>query len=382
MVGKIAHNRFYRNIACGFFALFCLVPVSLFAENDLSDAELKQLNEAVEKIRSHALVIPKSTNGIADTIIRSFARSIDDYGDFLTAGEYTAFIESSNSDYFGVEMDIEKKDGRIYLYPFAGGQADKAGIHSKDELFAVNGKSVSGKSIFLVGSTIRGARGESVQLTVKNGKEGLKLFTLIREDTNYVSVRFYGSDTVDYICITRFVKNTAELLQKILKRNGKNSKPLIIDLRQNQGGSMRIARQCADFFLEPDTVLFHLKTRNGVQDILAESPVIYSSPVILVQDRNTASAAEVFIAALERNGRAITAGENSYGKGVAQRFIPLSDGSALRLTYAEILTPGKKPYNGKGLLPNVTLSAELLEQDLKQEQFAQNVLNVVKMNKK
>lgn len=367
----------FRITFSGFVFLFCLFLVGVSAASGLSDAELKRINEAAALIRSHALIVPKSTKRMTNDIIRSYSHSIDDYGDFLTASEYAAFLESSNSDYFGVEMDIEKRHEHIYLYPFKGGRAEKSGIQAGDELMAVNGAPVYGKSVFLVGSTIRGVEGEPVQLTVRSGKGIPRLFTLRRENTNYASVRFQSFDSVYYVQITRFVQNTAVLLKGFLKRDAGESKILVVDLRQNQGGSLRVARQCADFFLESGTVLFHLQTRDSIRDILAETPVMVAGRVILIQDKNTASAAEVFIAALVENGRAVAAGEKSFGKGLAQRFLPLSDGGALRLTYAEILTPENNAYNGKGLLPTIPLSEEFLNRDFSRKQVILDFLKVV-----
>jgi carboxyl-terminal processing protease len=136
------------------------------AEKGLTDADLQLIDETVALIRTYSLAVPKSTPAMADDILRSYIRSFDQYGDFLTRKQYQAFLESNNADYFGVEMDIEKKNDHIYLYPFKNGMAEKHGIRAGDELIAVNGAPVYGKSIFLVGSTIRGAEGAPVQLTI------------------------------------------------------------------------------------------------------------------------------------------------------------------------------------------------------------------------
>jgi carboxyl-terminal processing protease len=351
------------------------------AEKGLTDADLQLIDETVALIRTYSLAVPKSTPAMADDILRSYIRSFDQYGDFLTRKQYQAFLESNNADYFGVEMDIEKKNDHIYLYPFKNGMAEKHGIRAGDELIAVNGAPVYGKSIFLVGSTIRGAEGAPVQLTIRSGQGIPRIFSLRRENTSYVSVHFKNFASADYVRITRFTKNTATLLQDILEHSVGMSNILIIDLRQNQGGSLPAAKQCADFFVPSGAILFRLKGRNSVKEILAQSIPLCTGKVIVLQNRYTASAAEVFTAALVENGKAVSAGEQSFGKGLAQRFLSLTTGAALRLTYAEILTPGNHAYNGKGLMPEVVLSRDVLQDNFDNRQSIQRILDEVDMKK-
>ena len=360
--------------------LFCILPQAVYGAGGLSDDEMKLINEAVEQIRTHSLVPPKSTRGMTDDILRSYSHTIDEYADYLTSKEYAAFRESTSSDYFGVQMDIQKKDGHIYLFPFMGGSAEKSGIKAGDELIAINGSPVYGKSVFLVGSRIRGAEGITVQLTIRSGKGIPRVLTLRRQSTNYASVSSKTFDKAHYIQIARFTKNTEELLHAILNKIGEDDKTILVDLRRNQGGSLRIARKCADLFLEPGTVLFRLRYRDETKDIVANLPPITKSRVVLIQDKSTASAAEAFIAALARNGRAISVGRKSYGKGLAQRFLPLSDGSALLLTYAEILTPDNFAYNNQGLEPDMRLPEELADEDFSQDESLPRLLDFVEMN--
>lgn len=360
--------------------IFHLLALGLvFAQSSLSEQDLQRIDEAVSLLRSHALIPPKSSKGMTDDIIRSYTRFFDGYGEYLTAKEYNAFQESANADYYGVEMTIEKQGDSIYLYPFKGGRAEKSGIRPGDELIAVNNRLVYGTSMYLIGTAIRGPVGETVQLRVRSGKGVARLFTLRREKTSYVSVRLHRFAKIDYIQITRFGNDTAALLRGFLqeiKDNKAEKRPLVLDLRQNLGGSLKAARQCADFFLAADTLLFRLQTREKVRDIVAEQPALTTARVVIVQDRNTASAAELFTAALHDNKRASTVGEKSFGKGVAQRFLSLADGSALRLTYAEIITPGGNHYNKKGLLPDSPLSAQLLQQDVFTEKTVQEIVKI------
>lgn len=361
-------------------ALFlCTLSQPVYAVSGLSSDEMKLINEAVVQIRTHSLIPPKSTTGMTEDIIRSYSHNIDEYTDFLTSKEYAAFLESTNSDYFGVEMDIQKKTGRVYLYPFKDGRAEKNGIKAGDELIAVNGAPVYGKSVFLVGSHIRGEEGTTVQLTTRTGNGIPRVQTLRRQNTSYASVSSHTSDQAHYIEIARFTRNTAELLKENLDKITTDSKTIIIDLRQNQGGSLRVAGKCADFFLESGTVLFRLRSRDATKDVVAELPQLTDRRLLLIQDKSTASAAEAFIAALVQNERAVSVGQKTYGKGLAQRFLPLSNGSALLLTYAEILTPYNVAYNNQGLEPDKILPSELMKEDFSQDESLQKLLDFVEI---
>jgi carboxyl-terminal processing protease len=339
--------------------------------------QLRLIGGAVAQIRAHALDAPASPRRMSEDILRAYTRSFDPYSDYLTAGEYAAFLESTSSDYFGVQMDLQQKEGVLLLYPFKGGLAEKSGIRAGDELLAVDGAPVYGKSVYVVGSMIRGEEGTAVQLTLRTGPALARSLSLRRSRAHYQSVRWQPGKGVHYLQITRFAREPAGQLRPILERISGDNQLLLLDLRGNQGGSLMNARQCADFFVEQGAVLFRLRDREGFRDIIAKQPALVKKNVIVLQDGGTASSAEAFILALSANHRARSAGTTSYGKGLAQRFLPLDDGSALRLTYAEILAPDGTPYHGRGLSPDQVLPAELMEADLTNTEMIKDLLNAL-----
>lgn len=365
------------------FGLIILSPVlSLFSVSMAAEAgfpidQLRLIGGAVAQIRAHALDAPASPRRMSEDILRAYTRSLDPYSDYLTAREYAAFLESTSSDYFGVQMDLQQKEGVLLLYPFKGGLAEKSGIRAGDELLAVDGAPVYGKSVYVVGSMIRGEEGTAVQLTLRTGPALARSLSLRRSRAHYQSVRWQPGKGVHYLQITRFARETAGQLRPILERISGDNQLLLLDLRGNQGGSLMNARQCADFFVEQGAVLFRLRDREGFRDIIAKQPALVKKNVIVLQDGGTASSAEAFILALSANHRARSAGTTSYGKGLAQRFLPLDDGSALRLTYAEILAPDGTPYHGRGLSPDQVLPAELMEADLTNTEMIKDLLNAL-----
>ncbi len=336
--------------------------------NSFAKDEMQLINESIEQIRLNALVSPKSKPRMTIDILKTYVQSLDEYSDYLTKEEYVGFRESANSDYFGVHMDIQKKGGVIYLFPFKGGIAEKKGIQPSDELIAVNGEPVYGKSVFVVGSHIRGKEGGTIQLIVRSGKGLARTISLRRQKAHYDSVRAKNTPSAHYVQITRFTDDTDKMLSRCLNGIGYDTKTIVIDLRGNQGGSLYIAQACADLFLKKGATVYKLRSRNGMKEILAERPQNKGSNIVLLQDGNTASAAEVFIAALACNGRALSVGRKTYGKGLAQRFLPLSDGSALLLTYGELITPDNLAFHGRGLEPDILLPEELLSEDFSDDE--------------
>ena len=366
----------------GLLLATCLLPINdaailHAADQPLSQLELQLLSEAVGKIRSHGLNVPPSSKRITDDILRAYAQSFDEYSDYLTAKEFAAFQESTSSDYFGVQMDLEQKNGLLLLFPFKDGLAARAGIRAGDQLLAVDGQPVAGKSIYVVGSMIRGEEGSTVQLTLRSGSSVPRTLTLRRYRASYQSVNWQKGALAHLIQITRFTKESAEELASVLRRIDGDNRQVVVDLRGNQGGSLISGRMCAAYFLKPGTVLFHLRDRDGVRPVVAEQPMLLHNPVTLLQDGATASAAEAFILALTGNQRARSLGSTSYGKGLAQQFLPLSDNSALRLTYAEILAVDKSPYHGRGLAPTRSLPKSLLEADFTDEGAMGQLLRLI-----
>jgi carboxyl-terminal processing protease len=342
--------------------------------------EVSVLASAMEAIRTHGLNAPQSTRKMVDDILRAYAHSVDDYSDYLTATEYAAYLQSTSSDYFGVQMDLQKRRDTLLLFPFRGGLAEKSGIAAGDELIAVDGVPVYGKSVYVVGALIRGTEGETVQLTLRTGRALARTVTLRRQRTRYQSVSWTALNQANSIQITRFTKDTETQLRTLLAQMPDDGTPLLIDVRGNQGGSLISARQCADLFVEPGTVLFRLRDREGTRAILAEQPKQTAARLILIQDGGTASAAEAFMAALRSGAGALTVGSTSYGKGLAQRFLPLSDGSALLLTYAEMLTADNRAFHERGLVPDIDLPRELAVRDFTQERAVSALLDFITTN--
>ncbi len=334
-----------------------------------SNEVMLTLNEAITKISSESIYVdPQHT--IPKTFLKSYIHKIDPYGDYFTKDEYKAFQNTLSPEYAGVGMILyqQKRNEKILCIPIAK-ELKKKGISKYDELISVDGRLVKGKNFYLVSSWIRGRKNSSITFKIQKPSGQVKNITLSRKEQHFQSTLRVVKNEVAMIKIIRFMRGTPQELQSILHKWPK-SIPIVIDLRGNGGGSLFAAIQSADLFLSKDTLISSIETTKRHIDYRAlTSDFTEGSPVFVLQDEFTASAAEVFIAALTQNYRVQSIGKKSFGKGVAQKFIPLSNGDTLLLTYAKIITPNGKSYHKKGLLPTSDLSLEALLQTVKLSLF-------------
>ncbi len=327
--------------------------------------EMATLYEAMTKISSESLYAD-SRRTIPKDILKIYVRKIDAFGDYFTKDEYKAFQDTLSPEYTGIGMILyqQKRDEKILCIPTEK-HLIKDGISRYDELISVDGHPVKGKNIYLVSSWIRGIKNSDVTLEIRKSSGQLQSMILKRIEQHFSSVRRISEDGVAMIQIIRFVRETPVELRSILHQWPK-SIPVVIDLRGNGGGDLFAAIQSADQLLPKDSLISSIEKVKSSLDYRASNPdYMQGRSIFLLQDEFTASAAEVFIAALTQNHRAQSIGKKSFGKGVAQKFISLGNGDALLLTYGKIITPNGISYHKKGLMPTSNLSLRELLKSIK-----------------
>jgi carboxyl-terminal processing protease len=295
---------------------------------------------------------------IYDGAIPGMLHVLDPHSNFYDPKAYAQMQEDENGKYFGVGMQIQPQGDKIVVVaPFVGTPSYKAGIRPGDVILAVDGKSTEHMDTEGVANLLKGPRGTPVSVTM--GREGSPkplVFNLVRaEIPRYsVDVAFMIKPGIGYIHITNFMETTADEVQAALDKFGPNLKGLLIDLRGNPGGLLDQAVRVSDKFLQKGQIVVSQRGR-AFPDQVYRAPTGSSLkyPVVVLVNRNTASAAEIVSGALQDHDRALIVGETTFGKGLVQTVMPLSDHTALALTTFHYYTPSgrliQRNYEGVSL---------------------------------
>jgi carboxyl-terminal processing protease len=327
----------------------------------LEDKDILLYMEAIAKIREDASFLTPDTTReqVVRESLKAYLSEKDAFADYLTRDEYRKFKETQDDSYVGIGMEIKKqRDGRILCVPYPRGPAAEAGISVGDELKKVDGIPVSGKSVFAVASMARGKPGTELNLSIST-RSGIDKEVRVRRSGVIInSVSTYQLGKIRVIKIISFTRDTKDKLRRILK-TWENGKPIIVDLRANAGGDLHAAIDSAMLLLPKGKRIVSIETRKQPKTYESNGGAVnLSSPLYLWQDEATASAAEVFIAALTENDRAVSIGQATFGKGTMQDIVELSDGSAMVLTTGQLVTPHGARYDGAGLAPTYRVSGD------------------------
>ncbi|MGN6686910.1 MAG: S41 family peptidase [Actinomycetales bacterium] len=239
-----------------------------------------------------------------------------------------------------------------------GSPAARAGLHVGDLVLAVAHHSTAGRTAGDVAATLRGARGERTDLTVRRGAQTLDV-TLPHADVTAanVSVEQLRPRVLD-IQITSFARGVGRQVRQVLQQDPERHRDgVVLDLRGNPGGLVDEAVEVAGAFLDGGTVVSYDRRGHSRTTLSAPPGGDVHTPLVVLVDAGTASAAEVVSAALQERNRAVLVGTRTFGKGSVQEPVELPDGGALELTVGRYFTPSGRSIEGIGLTPDVTLAA-------------------------
>lgn len=256
---------------------------------------------------------------------------------------------------------INRKDQTIVeiVNVYKDSPAWNAGLQRGDIFIEVDGVNVEKTPINDVVSKVRGPQGSTVSLKMQRaGEENLVEFKIVRGTIEIISVEStILPDNVGYISISTFanqrVFDQLDEQLKSLKNQGINS--LILDLRDNGGGLLNQGILVADQFLTEGDIVFQ-RSRGVTQRLASADPAYFDLPMVVLVNKNSASASEIVAGALQDNKRALVIGEETFGKGVGQSVSSLSDGGQLVLLNFEWLTPSRQSINQKGISPDVKVT--------------------------
>lgn len=318
--------------------------------------------------------------------IAGMAGSLEDpYTVFMDPEESKKFSDDVSGKFEGVGLEIGQKKGQIQIIaPVEGTPAQKAGLRAGDKIFKINSELTGDMTIDEAVSKIRGKKGTEVTLTIwRDGWNNTKDFKLIRDIIEIPSLKWdLRDDDIAYIELYHFSATADADFQKtaleILKSPAKR---IILDLRNNPGGYLEIAQDIAGFFLEKDLLVVTEdfgKTKEPNKYLAEGNDVFGKTPMVVLINQGSASAAEILAGALRDNRQIKLIGETSFGKGSVQQLENLSNGSSLKITVAKWLTPKNESISDHGLEPDIKV--EITDEDYQQSKDPQldKALEIVK----
>lgn len=311
------------------------------------------VSEALALIQENYVDNKINYNDLFKASIEGMLHSLDPHSNYFDAKEYEQFRTDQQSQYFGIGAsigDLRDADGKNVVTfikaTFENAPANRAGLRYGDKIVEVNGTSMIGKNFSEVRTFLRGPRGTVAKITVERyGTGKLETVEIIRDAVPQPSIPevYMLRPGVGYIAMTGGFNQTTfnefRVAMQELKSQGMTQ--LVLDLRNNGGGLVRQAYLIANTFLSRGQVIFTQKGRlDGVGETYrAVNDNPEKMPIVVLVNRNSASASEILAGALQDHDRALIVGENSFGKGLVQNPFMLEYGSMLLLTIAKYETP-------------------------------------------
>ena len=294
---------------------------------------------------------------------RGIAAALDDpYTTYLTAKEGDEFLSDLNGEIneAGVGMELTFRNNRtVVVRTLPDNPARKAGIKPGDRIMKIGDENVDGKTTEDVAKKLRGKAGEKVKVEVLRGADALT-FEMTREKINNVSADISYSDKTAIISVYRFAEDTGSLVRKLAEQaKAKQVDKVILDLRNNGGGYVSAAGEMLSLWLNGgDKYMIEKSIHNDDKTDYVprgKNPILKDTKTIVLINRSTASASEIVAGALKDYQKATIVGMTSFGKGVMQTMINLSDGGKLKVTTAHWHTPNGSSINKTGIKPDVEI---------------------------
>jgi len=325
------------------------------------------------------------TREAAYIAIRDTLKLLDDpFTRLLEPDQFAALASGAKGSVTGVGLEVGfdasagADSSLVVVAPTAGSPADQAGIQAKDMILSIDGVDTSGLTLYQAAERLQGDEGTEAELLVKPSKGGKeRKIRLVRRQIRLIPVSYALCESVSgslgegaegsklgYIRLSTFNKNTAAATKEaMLELKKVGAERYVLDLRNNGGGLFLAGVEVAKLFLNAGDIVL-IADSDGIRDTYSAdfSAIDERKPLSVLVNRGTASAAEVLTGALQDNKRAVVVGEQTFGKGIIQTIVPLSDGSAVAVTVAAYQTPNEVSINKVGITPDLYLPEDVPSQ--------------------
>ena len=327
--------------------------------------KLKVFSEILSLIESN-YVESVGSDALIEGAIKGMVKALDPHSSYLPPKSYKNMLVDTSGKFGGLGIEISIRKGLLTVVsPIEDTPAFKAGVEAGDKIIKIEDESTLDMTLTDAVSKLRGETGSPITITVfRDSIDGPKEFTIVRAVIKVRSVKkkIYRNE-IGYVKIRSFSKNTSSDLDAALAEfERKGVTKLILDVRNNPGGLLNQAVEVSDRFLKKENLIVYTKGRTDEQNMrftTHDKVKRVTYPMIILVNGGSASASEIVAGALQDLGRAVILGTNTFGKGSVQTIIPLTDGSALRLTTARYYTPSGRVIQENGIVPDIIVEMPL-----------------------
>jgi carboxyl-terminal processing protease len=356
-------------------------PISSSATGDFDYSLLNQIRQVLGKeyVKQENL----DDQALFEAAINGMLGLLNDKGTYYITPEDFQTDTTLTGSFEGIGATVAAQNNEIVIVaPIKDTAAERAGLKSGDVILAVDGESTKGWTVEKTVLRIRGPRGTQVTLSIRHADGKTEDYKLTRQTVQVETVTTQppGGSLKDangatvtgiaYVHIREFSRRTAQELEQAVKEQvSAGAKALIIDVRSNPGGLLSTTISAADEFLDNGNIVIQ-RGRDGNETAYAAKSgqiVPANMPIVIIQNRFSASAAEVLAAALQDNGRATVVGEKSFGKGTVNTARELGNGGAIYVSIATWLTPRGALLDNVGVVPDIEVQRTDEDIDLRRD---------------
>lgn len=324
--------------------------------------QLELFSDALSMVRSEYVDNVKSKDLIYGAL-KGMVQSLDKFSEFMDPESYAEMKVETEGEFGGIGIEIAIKDDLLtVIAPIDDTPAYKAGLKAGDRIVKINKDITRGITLLEAVKKLRGKPGTPVTVTIlREGESKILDFTITRDVIKVKSVKNPRilEDKIAYIKLSIFQERSARDLEDALlelEKQGMDS--LILDLRNDPGGLLNVAAEVAGKFLPAGEMIVYTKGRDNKREMefrVKEKKPRTDYPMVILIDQGSASGSEIVAGALQDHKRAVLVGTKTFGKGSVQTVIPLSDGSAIRLTTSKYYTPNDRSIHGQGIMPDIVV---------------------------
>ena len=331
------------------------------ADGVINDESIKKL-EAIEEVINEYYYQDEDID--ADKMIEGmYAGMVDSLGDpysvYYTAEEWQSLMEETEGIYYGIGayLSLDSATGLAKISGvIAGTPAEEAGLRENDIIYKVDDENIQGLELSEIVSRVKGEEGTVVHLTIiREGETDYLEMDVTRRQIESPTVNYEMYDNgIGYIQIREFDDVTTDQFTEALAViKGSDAEGLILDLRGNPGGSLPVVVDIARMIL-PEGMIVYTEDKYGERDeYTCDGKNELNIPLVVLVNGNSASASEILAGAIKDYGKGTLIGTTTFGKGIVQRVLPLTDGTALKLTISAYYTPKGNNIHGIGIEPDI-----------------------------